>query len=112
MVGFGRRTFMVPIPAAPDIEALNAMLLERCLTRQNATLRGADGMIGERLAADRAAFSDLPPTPFDACDKRPGKASSQAPPLGDAKHRLPVSGCATSAPTTRSRSPTRIAMCW
>ena len=51
MVGFGRRTFMVPIPAAPDIEALNAMLLERCLTRQNATLRGAEGMIGERLAA-------------------------------------------------------------
>ncbi len=78
MVGFGRRTFMVPIPAAPDIEALNAMLLERCLTRQNATLRGADGMIGERLAADRATFADLPPTPFDACDKRPGKASSQA----------------------------------
>ena len=35
-------------------------------------------MSGWRLAADRAAFADLPPTPFDACDKRPGKASSQA----------------------------------
>lgn len=43
-MGFGRRTFMVPIPEA----------------------------------ADRAAFSVLPPTPFDACDERPGKVSSQA----------------------------------
>jgi transposase len=78
MVGFGRRTFMVPIPQAPDIDALNAMLLERCRARQDAALRGADGTIGERLAADRAAFAGLPPTPFDACDKRPGKVSSQA----------------------------------
>ncbi len=78
MVGFGRRTFMVPIPEAPDIDALNAMLLERCRARQDAVLRGAGGTIGERLAADRAAFSELPPAPFDACDKRPGKVSSQA----------------------------------
>ena len=46
MVGFGRRTFMVPVPAAPDIDALNAMLLERCRARQDAVLRGSDGTIG------------------------------------------------------------------
>ncbi|MFW5661588.1 MAG: IS21 family transposase [Oceanicaulis sp.] len=78
MVGFGRRTFMVPIPEARDIDALNAMLLERCRARQEAILRGADGAIGDRLEADRAAFSELPPSPFDACDKRPGRVSSQA----------------------------------
>jgi hypothetical protein len=78
MVGFGRRTFMVPIPEAADIDALNAMLLARCEARQTAVLRGADRTIGERLTADRAAFSDLPPTAFDACDKRAGKVSSQA----------------------------------
>jgi transposase len=79
MVGFGRRTFMVPIPAAADIDALNAMLLERCQARQAAVLRGSGGRtIGARLAADRAAFSALPRTPFDACDKRPRKVSSQA----------------------------------
>jgi len=44
----------------------------------HAALRGADGVIGARLAADRAAFSVLPPTPFDACDKRPGKTPRQA----------------------------------
>jgi len=57
MVRFGRRTFMVPVPEAADIDALNAMLLQRCLTRQEAVLRGAVGAISARLAADRAAFS-------------------------------------------------------
>jgi len=77
MVGFARRTFMVPIPSAPDIDELNTMLLERCLDRLAAVLRGADGAsIGARLETDRAAFMDLPATPFDACHKRPGRASS------------------------------------
>lgn len=79
MVGFTRRTFMVPIPSAPDIEMLNAMLLERCRERLAAVLRGADGAsIGARLEADRAAFMELPATAFDACHKRPGRVSSQA----------------------------------
>jgi transposase len=78
MVGFARRTFMVPIPQAHDIEELNAMLLERCLARQSAVLRGAAGTIAERLENDRAAFMDLPSAPFDACDQRSGRVSSQA----------------------------------
>jgi transposase len=77
MVGFARRTFMVPIPSAPDIEALNAMLLDRCRDRLTAVLRGAEGAsIGARLEVDRAAFMALPTTPFDACCKRPGRVSS------------------------------------
>ena len=76
-MGFTRRTFMVPIPHAADIDELNAILLERCRTRMGAVLRGADSAdIGARLEADRAAFMDLPPTPFDACHKRPGRVSS------------------------------------
>lgn len=77
MVGFARRTFMVPIPSAPDIEALNAMLEERCRERLSAVLRGAEGAsIGARLGTDRAAFMHSPTPPFDACHKRPGRASS------------------------------------
>lgn len=77
MVGFTRRNFMVPIPHAADIDALNAMLVERCRKRLDAELRGAEGApIGARLEADRAAFMELPPTPFDACHKRPGRVSS------------------------------------
>ncbi len=79
MVGFARRTFVVPIPNAPDIETLNATLLERCRERLSAVLRGVESAsIGARLDADRAAFMDLPATPFEACHKRPGRASSLA----------------------------------
>lgn len=42
MVGFSRRTFMVPIPEAVDIGELNTMLAERCRERQSASLRGSN----------------------------------------------------------------------
>lgn len=78
MVGFARRAFMVAIPRARDIDELNAMLQERCRERQQAVLRGSEATIGDRLVVDRSAFSDFPAAPFDACDKRPGRVSSQA----------------------------------
>jgi transposase len=78
MVGFARRTFMVPFPRAGDFAELNAMLGDRCRERQDKILRGNSASIGERMAADRAVFADLPATPFDACDQRPGRVTSQA----------------------------------
>lgn len=78
MVGYARRTFMVPYPRAHNFAELNAMLEERCRDRRAKVLRGQAMSIGGRMAADRAAFQDLPPTPFDACDKRPGRVTSQA----------------------------------
>jgi len=78
MIGFARRTFMVPLPEAPDIDALNGRLLERCLARRAAVLRGTKATIAERLLADQSAFLDLPAAPFEPCDMRPGRASSQA----------------------------------
>ncbi len=78
MVGYARRTFMVPFPQARDFDELNSVLEERCHERQSKTLRGSDAPIGERLKADQALIQDLPATPFDACDKRPGRVTSQA----------------------------------
>jgi len=78
MVGFTRRTFMVPIPQARDIDELNTMLRERCEARQQAVLRGESDTIADRLCKDRVAFMDLPAVAFEACDQRPGRVSSQA----------------------------------
>ena len=78
MVGYARRTFMVPYPRAHDFVALNALFEDRCRARQSKILRGNITSIGERLAADQDAFQELPPTPFDACDKRSGRVTSQA----------------------------------
>ena len=76
LVGWTRRNLLVPLPRAVSFEALNARLLEGCRERLGSQLRGHTETIGERLARDLAAFHELPPSPYDACDKRAGRVSS------------------------------------
>ncbi len=78
LVGFARRNFLVPIPRASSFDELNARLAERCRKREGDRLRGKEGTIGERLNEDKAAFCDLPGGTYEACDQRPGQATSQA----------------------------------
>ena len=65
-----------PRPRAESFAALNDALAEQCRRRQAARLRGHKETIGERLERDRQVLLPLPPAPYDACDKRPGRASS------------------------------------
>ncbi len=69
LVGFARRNFMTPLPVADSFDALNARLLEACMKRRQAVLRGQATTIAERMRADAAAFMPLPPAPYDACHK-------------------------------------------
>jgi transposase len=78
IVGYARRNFMVPIPRFASWDAFNADLESRCRKRQMDVLRGQSETIGQRLARDLAAMSDLPPAPFDACDQATGRVNSQA----------------------------------
>ena len=71
-----RRIYLVPMPHAASFAALNAQLLADCRRRFGDRLRGHDETIGERLARDLACFHDLPASPYDACDKKPGRVSS------------------------------------
>jgi transposase len=76
LVGYSRRNFLVPKPVAADFDALNAMVLARCIERRGDVLRGHHSTIGERLAADLAVFRRLPAAPFEPCETRPGRVSS------------------------------------
>ena len=78
LVGYSRRNFMVPIPRFATWDAFNDYLEEQCLKRQTDVLRGQSETIGQRLARDIAAMSELPAAPFDACDQATGRVSSQA----------------------------------
>ena len=78
LVGFSRRNFMVPIPRFATWEAFNDHLEAQCRKRQSDVLRGQTETIGERLARDLAAMSELPAAPFEACDQATGRVSSQA----------------------------------
>ncbi len=76
LIGFARRNFMVPLPRFPSYEVFNADLEARCRRRFSDRLRRHGETIGERLTRDREVFLPLPPSPYDACDKRPGRVSS------------------------------------
>jgi hypothetical protein len=76
LVGYSRRNFMVPVPVAESFDALNAMLLDKCMKRQVAVLRGKSASIAERMKADAAQFMALPAHAFDACHIQPGRVSS------------------------------------
>jgi transposase len=76
LVGFARRNFMVPVPVFESFAALNAHLADCCRKRMGEVLRGHTETIGERLARDLAAFRQLPPKPYDACEKVGTRVSS------------------------------------
>jgi len=76
VIGYGRRNFLVPAPRFSSFDELNAWLEERCLKRQDDTVRGHSEPIGERLMRDLDALMELPPTPYDACDKVSTRATS------------------------------------
>ncbi len=76
LVGYARRNFMVPIPRFDSFEAFNADLETQSRRRSAARLRGHRETIGERLIRDQTALLELPSSPYDACDKRPGRVSS------------------------------------
>ena len=76
MVGYSRRHFMVPRPMAADFNALNAKLLDGCIKRQQAKLRGQTETIAERMKRDTAALMALPAVAFDACHKISTRVSS------------------------------------
>ncbi len=69
LIRYARRNFFVPVPRFESFEALNAHLEAGCRKRQGARLRGRAETIGERLERDRGAFSPLPGSPYDACER-------------------------------------------
>ena len=76
LVGYGRRNFMVPIPRFSSWEAFNEHLEAKCRKNRERRLRRHSETIGARFERDAQAFLALPPTPYDACNKRATRVSS------------------------------------
>jgi transposase len=66
LLGFARRSFLVPVPQVDSLESLNARLRERCLADLAARTRGKPAPKGQLLPEDQAAFLPLPKQPFEA----------------------------------------------
>jgi hypothetical protein len=68
----------VPLTTPISLSALlNEQRLEGCRRLLGDRLRGhEEKTIGERLVQDLTAFHDLPPVPYEACEKKTGPVSS------------------------------------
>lgn len=65
-VGFLRRNLMVPVPAAPTLDELNARLLEGCMRLLDAERTPGGPTVRELFGEDLAAGIPLPADRFDA----------------------------------------------
>ena len=102
LVGYGRRNFLVPVPAFASWGELNAYLEERCRADLARRLWGKPESKAERLARDREAMLPLPPESFEARRVAQTRANSlslvrfdrndYSVPVAYAHHELTVKG--------------------
>src|SRR6266487_1627063 len=67
-VGFSRRNYLVPIPEAASFEALNQLLLERCVQDDIRRVNRQPMTIGEAWEQERPFLYPLPPFDYDCCE--------------------------------------------
>ena len=65
LVGYARRTYLVPVPEVASLEELNAHLHAACLQDQARTMAGRSAPIRDLLALERAALLPLPERPLE-----------------------------------------------
>lgn len=78
LLGFARRSFLVPIPQVDSLESLNSHLRERGLSDLAAQTRGKPAPKSQLLLEDQAAFLPLPKQSFEARRIVPASADSQS----------------------------------
>ena len=65
LVGFGRRNFLVPVPAFDSFAEMNTHLEAACLADMERSVRGKPEGKAGRLEVDRAAMLELPAETFE-----------------------------------------------
>lgn len=76
VVKFTRLNFFVPVPQVSGLDELNQKLAGMCRDDLRRHVRGNSGTKSELLDEERKSFISLPPSPFDACRKKPTRANS------------------------------------
>jgi transposase len=63
LVGYARRTYLVPIPQVANLTALNTLLRQRCLEDQQRVMAGQAAPIAEQVAVEQRYLGPLPEQP-------------------------------------------------
>ena len=83
-----RRNYLVPVPEAENLEALNDRLLEECLAYGEHRIRGREGTVNELFAGEQGHLLPLPAAPFSITQIAAGKVDTFASPCS--YHRTAV----------------------
>jgi hypothetical protein len=78
LLGFARRSFLVPVPQVESLASLNEQLHARCLADRAQRTRGRPVPKHDLLVEDQAAFLPLPKQAFEARRIVPASADSQS----------------------------------
>lgn len=78
LVGYARRNYMVPIPHAESMEALNERLLKQCIAHGAHRLEGRDKTVTDYFEEEKDCLLPLPATDFSTSETLPGKADKYA----------------------------------
>lgn len=74
-VGYGRRNFLVPIPAVDSFEELNALLRQACRRDMQRRVRGETRSVAQVWEEEQGHLLPLPATDYLACVSRPVKVN-------------------------------------
>ena len=78
LLGFARRSFLVPVPQVDSLATLNRQLREGCQADLQQRTRGKPAPKSDLLPEDQAAFLPLPKQPFEARRVDDAAADSQS----------------------------------
>jgi transposase len=89
LVGYSRRNYMVPVPTADSIEALNEKLLAACISYGDHRIEGREYTVKELFEEEKKQLMALPEIPFSNVVTAVGKINKYATMLVD-KNRYSV----------------------
>lgn len=78
LVGFARRNYMVPVPEAASLEALNQQILGECLAYGTHTIDGRSKTVNELFEAEKDSLLESPDIAFSNIQVYDGKADKYA----------------------------------
>jgi len=86
IVGYSRRNYMVPVPQAETLEALNEKLLKDCITYGSHRISGREHTVNELYEAEREYLIDLPEAEFSNIETLSGKVDKYSTVVVDKNH--------------------------
>ena len=86
LVGYARRNYMVPVPHAESLEALNQRLLEECMAYGEHRMATRDQSVNELYEAERNHLIDLPEIAFSNIELCSPKVDKYATAIVDKNH--------------------------